>query len=153
MAMLKLDARPWLNFMDKRMKKIQTHRKAAVIALGKVAIKEAQNRLPAGNLRQSIGNPSKQGIYKLTATRDLIKLEVGTKVPYCVIVEKGIAHRWLIPPKPMPKGRWMKFYWEKIGRIVFAKQVKHPEMKGKFYMTHAFNAVIRELNKIVTRFF
>lgn len=57
----------------------------------------------------------------------------GRKFKYAASVEGG-AQRHLIPLRPKGKGRWLKFYWRKVGRIVYFKQVKHPGQIGKAYL-------------------
>lgn len=57
----------------------------------------------------------------------------GRRFPYAASVEKG-ARAHLIPLRPKGDRRWLKFYWRKVGHIVYAKQVRHPGQTGKAYL-------------------
>lgn len=57
----------------------------------------------------------------------------GRRFPYAASVEGG-ARRHLIPLAPKPKGKWLRFYWRRVGKVVYAKQVKHPGQTGKAYL-------------------
>lgn len=105
----------------------------SLVALGGDFIVNAQANLKPGKLQTSIGNPAAGGIYELS----LHRLIVGTEIPYAIPVEVGVSHSWMIPKRPKGKGKWLKFYWEKAGHDIYAKQVTHPPMKGKFFMTRA----------------
>lgn len=57
----------------------------------------------------------------------------GRRFPYAASVEGG-AQRHFIPLVPKGKGKWLVFYWRKVGRTVFFKQVNHPGQRGKGYL-------------------
>ncbi len=57
----------------------------------------------------------------------------GRRFPYAAAVERG-ARRHPIPLHPKGKGRWLKFYWRKVGHVVWLKQVNHPGQTGKAYL-------------------
>lgn len=59
---------------------------------------------------------------------------VGSDLSYAAVVEKG-APRHLIFPRP-PRTH-MKFYWRRVGRVVYPQKVRHPGMKGKGYLAKA----------------
>lgn len=82
-----------------------------------------------GRLAQSIHD---DGPYIEPGNR--IRGSVGSDLSYAAIVEKG-ASPHLIFPRP-PK-KFMKFYWRKVGRIVYLDKVRHPGMKGKGYLAEA----------------
>lgn len=68
---------------------------------------------------------------------------VGSDKPYAAVVEKG-SPRHLIFPRP-PK-RFMKFYWRKVGRVVYLDKVRHPGMRGKGYLAEAARTAGRRYN-------
>jgi hypothetical protein len=57
----------------------------------------------------------------------------GRRFKYAASVEGG-AKRHRIPLVPKPYGRWLVFYWRRIGKVVYAKQVNHPGQIGKAYL-------------------
>lgn len=57
----------------------------------------------------------------------------GRRFPYAASVEGG-ASRHFIPLTPKPPGKWLVFYWRKVGHVVFRKQVNHPGQLGKAYL-------------------
>lgn len=57
----------------------------------------------------------------------------GIRFPYAASVEGG-ARRHRIPLVPKGKGKWLKFYWRRVGKIVYAKQVNHPGQTGKAFL-------------------
>ena len=150
MAKMSINATPWFDFLDRRSKNLKVNRTLSIIRLGEAGMKAMESQLPHGRLRKSIGDPANEGIYKLTTRGDYIVLLIGTKVPYCVYVNRGIPTFYPIVAK---NKKTLKFFWDKVDKVVYLKAVKHPPVKGKFYLEHGFNAVIRELNKEVTRIF
>jgi hypothetical protein len=73
----------------------------------------------------------------------LVRGEVGSDLPYSAAVESG-ARRHLIFPRP-PK-TFLKFYWRKVGRVVYFDRVRHPGMRGKGYLANAARVVGRRHN-------
>lgn len=57
----------------------------------------------------------------------------GRKFKYAASVEGG-AKRHYIPLKPKGHGKWLRFYWRRVGHVVWAKQVNHPGQTGKAYL-------------------
>jgi hypothetical protein len=57
----------------------------------------------------------------------------GKIFPYAASVEGG-ARRHYIPKVPKGKGRWLRFYWRRVGHVVYAKQVNHPGQTGKAFL-------------------
>ena len=68
---------------------------------------------------------------------------VGSDLPYAHLAESG-ARRHLIFPRP--PHRYMKFYWRKVGHIVYPEKVRHPGMKGKGYLAEAARTAGRRYN-------
>lgn len=148
MAKLTLDATNWVNMLERVKKNVKVNRLKLITDLGEVAITDMKSRLPHGRLHGSIGNPSAEGIYDLKLFGDLLRLQVGTRVPYSIFVERGIANSYIIKPR---ERKAMKFTVG--GKTVFAKKIKHPPVKGKFYLTHAHQRVFKEMNKRAGRIF
>ena len=152
MAILKFDATQWIDWIKSTRKGIKLNKVKILERLGRVAIKGMQSKLPAGNLRTSIGNPAAKGIYEFKSAGDTIILRVGTAVPYSVYVNRGIARFYPITTKQITlmegEKRALAFYWEKIGRVAYFKKVKHPPVKGKFYLEFGHTMVTREMLKI-----
>jgi hypothetical protein len=69
--------------------------------------------------------------------------EVGSPLNYAAAVEGG-AERHLIFPNP-PR-RYMKFYWQKVGRVVYLDKVRHPGQRGKGYLREAARTAGRRYN-------
>ncbi len=102
-----------------------------------------------GRLQDSIGNPAKEGIWDLSEKG--LRIRVGTNVPYAIPIEMGVNHEWNIPIMPKTKpGDYLIFYWPKIGKWCFARQVTHPAMKGKFFMKRAAAEVRRDARNIIS---
>lgn len=40
----------------------------------------------------------------------------------------------------------MKFYWRKVGRVVYLQKVRHPGMRGKGYLAEAARSAGRRYN-------
>lgn len=57
----------------------------------------------------------------------------GKRFPYAASVEGG-ARRHKIPLLPKPRGTSLRFYWHKVGHIVYFRQVNHPGQTGKAYL-------------------
>lgn len=57
----------------------------------------------------------------------------GRRFAYAASVESG-ARRHYIPLTPKAKGKWLRFYWRRVGRVVYRKQVNHPGQPGKGYL-------------------
>ena len=127
--------------------KIDVNAQNVLIEMGDYCIFAAQRNLSPGRLQESIGSLDNEGIYILK----LNSLIIGTIVPYSVLVERGVDHSWLIPKQPKEKGKWLRFYWEEVGHIVYAKQVKHPPMKAKWFMTRAAQETIRNASTIIEK--
>lgn len=72
----------------------------------------------------------------------------GRRYRYAASVEGG-AKAHYIPLTPKEKGRWLKFYWRKVGRVVYRKQVHHPGQTGKAYLRIPLLVVAPHHNMIV----
>lgn len=57
----------------------------------------------------------------------------GRRFPYAASVEGG-ARRHKIPKVPKGKGKWLRFYWRRVGHVVYFKQVHHPGQTGKAFL-------------------
>lgn len=96
----------------------------------------ARARCPVrtGRLHESIGNPTRDGIWEVS--KGGLRITVGTKVEYALAIEMGVNEPYIIKAKA--NGKKLKFSWNKMGgSIFFFKQVKHPRTRGKFFMRKA----------------
>jgi hypothetical protein len=57
----------------------------------------------------------------------------GRRFIYAASVEGG-ARKHKIPLVPKGKGKWLVFFWRKVGHVVKLKQVNHPGQTGKAYL-------------------
>jgi hypothetical protein len=68
-----------------------------------------------------------------TITRNRVSGRVGSSERYAAAVESGaVPHRIF----PRPPRTYLKFFWRKVGRVVYLDRVSHPGMKGKHYLEH-----------------
>lgn len=104
-------------------------------------IKAAKDLCPVvtGRLRDSIGNPSKEGIYEVSSKG--YRINIGTNVPYAPAVEVGVKKPWVIKSK-----RKALRFKGKDGEYHYAKEVIHPPMQGKFFMTRAMQIAAMRTN-------
>lgn len=68
---------------------------------------------------------------------------VGSDLPYALVVEDGARPHLIFPIPPHTN---MKFYWRKVGRIVYPDKVRHPGMEGKGYLAEAARTISRRYN-------
>jgi len=80
-----------------------------------------------GRLSESIGNPSKDGIYRVSPQG--LSIEVGTKVDYALTVENG-ADAYTIYPVNAKRLRFVK-----NGKVIFTTHSKIPKRQGKYILT------------------
>lgn len=72
--------------------------------------------------------------------------EVGSPLSYAAVVEKG-ARRHIIVP--IPPRKYLRFYWRKVGRVVYLEKVRHPGQRGKGYLKEAARTIGRRYNLTV----
>jgi len=96
-----------------------------------------------GDLADSIGNPSKGGIYERFAEGR--GLRIGTTVGYARAVNEGIRRPYPIAPK---NAKVLKFIG-KDGETVYRHSVVHPPMSGKFFMNRGLIFARRDLPQII----
>ena len=77
---------------------------------------------------------------------------VGSDLPYAASVENGAAPH-IIRPRAAALGggvyrggRYLHFYWEKVGHRVSFRKVNHPGQEGKHYLRNALLRVARRRN-------
>lgn len=51
--------------------------------------------------------------------------------PYALAVEEGAVPHLIFPHPPRTR---LRFYWRKVGRVVYPELVHHPGQKGKAYI-------------------
>jgi hypothetical protein len=62
---------------------------------------------------------------------------VGSRLSYAAAVEAGARPHVIRPVN----GRFLKFYWRKVGRVVYLEKVNHPGQRGKEYLLRAAESV------------
>jgi len=95
-----------------------------------------------GDLRESIGNPMKEGIFDVSPKG--LSIKVGTTIFYAGIVEEGIRTAYVIRAKERGVLAWV----DKAGNVHFAHKVRHPATKGKFFMKKAAAETRQFLQKL-----
>jgi hypothetical protein len=85
---------------------------------------------------------------------------VGTDLSYSRVVERGSGlygpthSKYTIRPRPSqglgdPRGRrFMKFYWRRVGRVVYLEKVRHPGQRGKHFLLNAARIAARRYNML-----
>lgn len=106
-----------------------------------------------GRLRDSCGNPSKEGILEFSPQG--FGAVVGSAVWYTMIVNNGIqkSYRIITARSGMNTGAALRFKGAD-GQMHYAKEVVHPPVQGKFFIERAMmiaetktNAYMGTLNK------
>lgn len=146
----KFNMTKFTTFVEKEKRKFNEKGIKTMNEVGRVFVREAQRNCPVRTrkLKNSIGKPSREGIFRKRMTQKTYELEIGTKVSYAGIVELGIRTAYTIVPRTR---KALKFI-TKQGKIVFAKKVIHPPMRGKFFMRKAAIATQRKIAEIAKRF-
>jgi len=72
--------------------------------------------------------------------------EVGSDLPYAAVVEKGARRHYIFPNPPRTH---LKFYWRRVGKVVYRRLVDHPGMRGKGYLAKAARIAARRHNMLV----
>ncbi len=126
------------NFKIRQLKKSRL----AVMTYVREFMREAKRNAPVmtGRLRDSIGNPSKEGILRISPKG--LSAQVGTAVPYSTIIEMGATKEWVIAAKKM---KYLRFSGATGGQYIFSKRVKHPPIKGKHFMLRASKVAIQKV--------
>lgn len=81
-------------------------------------------RVDTGRLRASINR-------KVVPKQYTVRGTVGSRVKYGLVEHDGAKRHHILPVK----GRYLKFYWKKVGRVVWLRRVDHPGTKGSFFLT------------------
>lgn len=66
-----------------------------------------------------------------------ISIWIGSSSPIARLHHEGTKPHEIVPRN----GRFLVFYWPKIGRVVFLKRVNHPGTKANRYLTDAAHAL------------
>jgi len=72
-----------------------------------------------------------------------VRGQVGSELFYARIVEDGARPHLIFP---IPPRTYMKFYWRKVGRVVYLDKVRHPGQRGKGYLAEAARTIGRRYN-------
>ena len=70
----------------------------------------------------------------------IIRAQVGSDLFYARIVNDGARPHLIFP---IPPHTYMKFYWRKVGRVVYLDKVRHPGQRGKGYLEEAARTIGR----------
>lgn len=69
-----------------------------------------------------------------------VRGKVGSRLRYAASVQSGARRHKIYPHHPPDH---LKFYWHKVGRVVYLTSVNHPGQKGKHYLTHSLAEIAR----------
>jgi hypothetical protein len=72
-----------------------------------------------------------------------VRGEVGSDLAHASIVEGGARPHLIFP---IPPRTHMKFYWRRVGRVVYPEKVRHPGQRGKGYLAEAARTAGRRYN-------
>lgn len=67
---------------------------------------------------------------------------VGSAVKYALFMESGTRPHSIPKNPPMPPGKYLVFFWPRVGKVVRMKAVMHPGTTAKKYLERALVAVI-----------
>ncbi|HEY5783680.1 MAG TPA: hypothetical protein VIU11_21210 [Nakamurella sp.] len=90
-----------------------------------------------GQLRGSIDNNTKERRQSAQG----IWFNVGSKVKHALWMESGTRPH-PIPKTPLPPGKFLVFFWPRVGRVVRMKSVNHPGTRAYRYLERALTLVI-----------
>jgi len=150
MVNLRLDLTPWMNLIDRIKGNVKLNKVKLMMEIGDVAIDSMRREIPRGKLWDSIGNPSANGVYNLITSADNLLLQVGSDLEYAAYVNRGIRHYYTIQPK---NTKAMRFHWDKLDRVAYFKKVKHPPVRGKFFVEYGAIQVNKYMGKVAGRMF
>lgn len=74
---------------------------------------------------------------------------VGSSLAYAASVESGARPHVIRPNAPKTR---LKFYWRKVGRVVYPASVWHPGQRGKKYLHHAAQVTARRHNMLIVHY-
>lgn len=86
-----------------------------------------------GNLARSLTRETRE-----TATG--VRGRVGSKLGYAASVQSGARRHIILPHNPPYH---LRFFWRKVGTVVYFTSVNHPGQKGKHYLTLALAEIAR----------
>jgi len=73
----------------------------------------------------------------------VIRAQVGSDLFYARMVNSGARPHLIFP---IPPRKYMKFYWRRVGRVVYPDKVRHPGQRGKGYLEEAARTIGRRYN-------
>lgn len=89
---------------------------------------------PGGALRTSIH------IERETPTTEGLEGKVGSNRSYAKVHHEGSRPHVIVPRR---RGGVLRFWWAKVGRIVYRKRVNHPGTRPNPYLTRWLKEAIR----------
>lgn len=134
----------WQPHRAQIMRTAQKRGRALVVPTAKRVQAVAKRIAPkkTGLLRSSIR-------YRQRITANRVRAVVYVDLKYAAAQHNG-ATRHVITPKNF---RWLKFYWERVNKVVYAKRVNHPGHKGNEYLWRPLERIARRRGFITTRRF
>ena len=86
---------------------------------------------------------------KRTINAKWVRARVGSGLSYAAAQHDGAVEHPIVPVRR----RLLKFYWEKVGRVVYFRRVQHPGNKGNEYLTRPLERIAPRRGFIVVRTF
>lgn len=110
-----------------------------------ILIKNDARRIRTGSFRNRTGNLRRSITRKVSNNGFHGEISVGSQAPYGIYVEEGTK-----PHIIRPKNKKMLAF--KVGgRMVFAKQVRHPGTKAYKFMEYAFKNNLDEVQRLFSK--
>lgn len=69
-----------------------------------------------------------------------VRGRVGSKLSYAASAQSGAKRHRIVPHLP-PSA--LRFFWRKVGHVVYFSSVNHPGQKGKHYLTEPLREIAR----------
>lgn len=119
------------------------HGRALVSRVVRETTNLAKARAPrdTGRLANSIGS-------SVTDTPARVRGVVGTRVKYALPIHEGAEAHKIRPRNP---GGTLKFYWARVGAVVYFKSVNHPGVGATPFLTSSLADAARPLGFVVVR--
>lgn len=106
---------------------VSAHGRQRVSRVTRETANLAKARAPrdTGRLANSIGTSIRE-------TPNKVRGLVGTRVKYARIIHDGARAHKIRPRRP---GGMLKFYWPRVGKVVFLRSVNHPGVGATPFLT------------------
>lgn len=84
----------------------------------------------------------------MSQTPNRIRGLCGTRVKYAMPIHEGARAHTIRPRNP---DGVLRFYWARVGYVVYLKRVNHPGVGGTPFLTSSLADVARSLGFVVVR--